>query len=247
MRFIRGGLQVLDGMFNDKKVSAGGSAPVTVIQQIGDTSNLATNDVVFASNVTSGNIIIAVGMLYSVLDETINAGDLTKSAGTATVGAVTLQIVNEYIIGGTDRIYVAIWSCQVTGTGSCTMTFSGGSTIGGSNLALVEAHCDDGAIAFDSGQTNSSQNTTGAPDSGSVTTTRRGIIVGGATFAAGGATTITPDGAFTQIYEEENGSINLVSSAIRRIVSGSTADSASWTSPTNEQWCAAVAAYVAPA
>lgn len=205
-----------------------------------------TNSRAFAGNVTAGNRIILVGSLYSGGAATIAAGDCTKSAGTATIGAITLDFTISRQLPTTDWIHIGIWSCAVTGTGSCTMTLANAS-LGACNFGSGEYHSDVGAITPDAGQTSGAGALAGAPDSGNVTTSAPGIIVGGLAINGGGTITITQDGAFTQLMDNENGNTDLAGDVIRRIMAASGTDSASWTAPTLFEFLCGAAAYSEPA
>lgn len=79
----------------------------------------------FGSNVTAGNLIIVSASKYDPT-HTFVAGDCTQSAGTATIGTVSLDKV-QHNTGG-NNVTSAIWSAIVTGSGTCTMRV--GSTAG---------------------------------------------------------------------------------------------------------------------
>lgn len=196
----------------------------------------------YAGNVTSGNLLIIVGVKYSPSNDTFAAGDCTKSAGTATVGTITLDKVNNYNYSGSEYVTVGIWSVPVTGTGSCTMQVGGG--VAGSYwiIGIEEVSgADTGASRVEG--TNSNQNTSGAPDTGTVASAGGALFVGGLGTVTSGATTHTADGAFTLIYEQEDGSAHMTGSVIDMIVTTGTTDSASWTAPSGPQWAAALAVY----
>lgn len=210
----------------------------------GVTTDLSTTvSRAFGANITSGNRIVVVaarGHLDSSHTAFV-AGDCTKSAGTATIGAITLdKTTSIYDPGNNVYIDVGIWSASVTGTGSCTMQVSSGVA---DYWVLGSGEYTSSLSAISVGATNSGTGTTGAADSGSVTpSSYDAVLVGGVGFGSAGATTITPDAAFTEIYEEENAAAHMIGSVIRRIMT-SGSDSASWTAPTTDYWAAIVVAY----
>ncbi len=198
----------------------------------------------FGSNITNGNRIVVMLARYSPTADTPVAGDCTKSAGTATIGAFTLDDVQDINTTGTEHIYTAIWSASVTGTGSCTIDVALAS-FNYANLEIAEYNSDVGAITLEDhiGTTG----TTGAADTGNRTSVGKAVFIGVLNYVSTGAITITPDAAFSQLYEEENGATHNTGSMIERIVASGTTDSASWTSPTNNKWAASLAVYKEPA
>jgi len=222
---------------------------VTMIQETGASAGATSVSKAFTVDVALGNIIVVVGMKYSPTADDFIAADCSKASGVATIGTPAMHIQRAFNFTGTEQQIIGIWSAQVTAPGSLTMQITGGLTSSAHNIGIGEYHSDVGAIAFDAGQTNSNTGTGVDIDSGSVTTTRNGLIIGGmANNSSDNPENSTPDGAFTTIYEELNGAAALCSGAIRRITTGSVADSASWTmTHTLKSWCAAVAAFVEPA
>lgn len=202
----------------------------------------------FAGNITSGNRIVVMGVAWDggSASNPFVAGDCTKTAGTATIGAVTLDVTRTFNHFGAESITVGIWSAPVTGTGSCTMqvnsTASGGSYV---LIGIAEMSSNEGAITLD--QTTSAEGASGAPDSGSLTPAHAdAVFMGALATSVASPTTHTPDAAFTQVYEQEDGANHQTGSFIYRVVTSATADSASWTAPTTASWAAALAVYVEP-
>jgi len=216
---------------------------ITAVQETGASANSSSVTKAFASNVTAGNIIIVYGARYTASLDDFVAGDCTKSAGTATIGAVTLDKVANVTLSGSDYIVVRVWSCQVTGSGSCTMQIAGGGA--SNNIGIGEYHTDVSSIAFGTGLSNNSTGTSTSPSAGNVTTGGTAIIAGAMTNdATVNPETITPDAAFTTVHEEENGSAALSCGFARRITTGNVTDSADWTLGTSAKWVAIDAAYV---
>ena len=198
----------------------------------------------FPGNITSGNrIVIGVARFTPGNDPPV-VGDISQSAGTATVGAFTLDRVHNYLYDTGVYLAVALFSAPVTGTGSCTITVAGGPAGCYWNIGIAEFHSDNGSIAV--GNVNSGQGNSAAADSGNVTSIGGAVFVGAMGLASAGAITITPDGTFSQIYEEQDGALHMTGSFIYRIVSSGTTDSASWT-VTSNHWAASVVEYDEPA
>lgn len=198
----------------------------------------------FPGNITSGNRIIIVGIKFSPSNDAFAAGDCTKTAGTATIGSIALDIQVNFNYTGGDYIAVGIWSAAVTGTGSCTMQVGG--AVAGSYLLIAsdEFTSSIGSITFDTGKTSTGTGSTGAPTASAITPSAYdGLIIGGVGTATAGATTHTPGSGFTQIFEEEDGSAHMTGSAIYRVLT-SGSGTANWTAPTTVPWAVASAAYI---
>lgn len=199
----------------------------------------------FPGNVTAGNRIVIGIARYNNDAQLPVVGDISKSAGTATLGAFTLDAVADNNFGGSEHIYAAIYSAPVTGTGSCTITVTNAWSGSYWNIGINEYHSDVGAITVEDGA-NTATGATGAAASANGTSAAGAVFFGAGNFASSGAITITPDTAFSQVYEEEDGSAHSTGSFIDRIVSSGTTDAASWTAPTTTPWAAAVVVYGEP-
>lgn len=213
----------------------------------GDSS--ATVERAFGSNVAVGNLIVVMGC-KSDLGSAFAAGDCTKSAGTATIGAITLDVsLSVDLLGGIGARRMGIWSAIVTGAGSCTMRLTGAAATYWV-LGTMELHSDAGG--FDASRveaTNTGSNTTDntlSALSGNATSAGAAIFCGAVVSEStvSGAVAFTPDAAFTQVFEQEDGSVHLVGSTIYRIVASGTTDSADWTVGTsNAGYVAGVAVF----
>lgn len=198
----------------------------------------------FPGNVTAGNRIVIGIAKYSPSVDAPVVGDISKSAGTCTVGAFTLDRNQSYNWTGTEYVHAAIFSAPVTGSGSCTITVGGGVAGCYWNIGISEFASSNGSITV--GNVNSGQGNSAAADSGNVTSTGGAVFIGAMGLISTGAITITPDGAFSEIYEEQDGSTHMTGSIIYRIVTTGTTDSASWT-VTSNHWAASVVEYDEPA
>jgi hypothetical protein len=199
----------------------------------------------FAGDVTAGNLLVILVARWS---QTVNdppvVGDISKSAGTATLGAFTLDRVQTQSFAGPQYIHSAIFSAVVAtaGTGSCTVQVTGNAS---DAWMLAVAEYTAPAVFNDARLVgvNSVGGASGAPDSGTVTSTGEAVFCGIVSTVTSGATTHTCDAAFTDIYESENGAANQTGNACDRIVGSGVTDSASWTAPTTVPWAAALAVY----
>lgn len=201
----------------------------------------------FGSNVTAGNLIVVVCVKYTPSTDAFVSGDCTKSAGTATVGTIRfttpVQIETE---GGFAS--VGIWYVDVTGTGSCTMTVAG--AVAGSYLLLATSEwaASTGWTAAscleDDATSSSGTNSATSATSTDLISAAGGLFIGGLSVNSGSTVTITPEAAFTEIYESQDGSAHQVGSMIYRISSGALTDAVEWAmSGTSEGWSAAGALF----
>lgn len=214
---------------------------ITAIQVTGNAAaTSASVSQAFVSNVTAGNLIVIVGMRYNNLADPYVEADCTQSAGTATLGTIALHLQTEVSLGGNNHD-VGIWSVPVTGTGSCTMQIAGGNVGNFPDIGIGEFSASGGwssTAATRLEDTNNGNNTTGAPSSGDGTSAGEALFIGALAVDTGGSVTITEDGAFTVIYEQEAGASFETGSAIYQIVSSGTTDAASWSAPTTLPWSA---------
>jgi len=195
----------------------------------------------FTVNVTAGSLIVVLCGKYTPTVDAFVAGDCTKSAGTATIDTPTLDVSLNFNYAGTDCIAVGIWSALVTGSGSLTMQV--GSSVAGSFFIIgVNEYSGnwDGSRLEDS---SSASAATGAPNSGDSTSAGAALFVGVTTTTTNAPTTHTLDGAYTLIFEEEDGSTHATGSTGDQIVAVGTTDSFSLTAPTTERFAAALAVY----
>jgi hypothetical protein len=212
---------------------------ITVAQSTGTVADSATSIAqATTGNVTAGNRLIVAYQRYAPSADAPVVGDISKSAGTCTLGAFALDKVQT---GTTNYFYSAIFSAEITGTGSCTITVAGAPAGSYHGIGLVELDTDLGTITLET--TNGASADTGAPSSGDGTSAGSAIFIGSLTLDITAATTITPDAAFTQVYEQEDGTTHIGCGTIYRIVSTGTTDAASYTAPTTEQYTLTLAVY----
>lgn len=193
-----------------------------------DASSAATR--AFGSNVTAGNLIVV--MAGKDTGAAFVAGDCTKSAGTATLGTIALDAQFRFDLGGSAFHSVGIWSAIVTGSGSCTMRVAGAA----GNYWHISTSEWNSDVGWDASRVE--QAPTGQGDATNdigTATTGNGTSAGKALFMAvmcsdgSGVETITPDAAFTQIFEQEDASAHLMGNHQYRIVASGTTDAGDWT------------------
>lgn len=216
-------------------------------QSGGATGTGASISRAFGSNVSVGSLLTIIGWRYEPATEAYVAGDCTKSAGTATIDTPTLDASLNLSDGDGNWMQVGIWSCLVTGAGSLTMQVAGGTGTGAPSIATHEftGSWDSGRVDGTPSTNSTTTNDTTNAHSGDTTSTGAALFIGGLVVSQLSTTiSVTPDGAFTQIYEYEAGGTSEVGSAIYRIVGTGTTDRAEWTIATGSTgWCAGVVAY----
>ena len=213
----------------------------TNVQKTGATGDTTSISKAFASNVTANNIITVVGHRFTTSSDDFVAGDCTQSAGTATLGTITLDKTFSHNTSGSNFLVVGVWSAVVSGTGSCTMQVGNGGAGSSHNIGIAEASSSGSTYSVEA--TNTGEGTSGNAATGNATSAGAALFVGGVTISGSGAITITEDSPFVLMWEEENGALHLQSSAIYEIVTTGTTDAAGWTIGTNTGWSAAVVVY----
>lgn len=200
----------------------------------GNNGNDTTSTTRNMGSVTAGQLIIVFGMKYSPSADAFVASDVTKSAGTASIDTVQLDAVHGGDLGSSTNFgYTALWSAIVTTGGTLTLQLGG---------ALAASYLLIAAEAFNGNWSSSRVVSTNgallATDSTSSSSTGNASSAGAALFCAAlqinstAPTTITPDAAFTTVYENETGTDDN-GSAIYRIVTGATTDAGDWTHGTS--------------
>lgn len=199
----------------------------------------------FASDVTAGNlIVIGCGRYANGADTAFVAGDCTKSAGTATLGTITLD--KQINVATTNPVQAGVWSVPVTGTGSLTMQVAGptGSFF---ILAIGEySGVDTSATRVDGSNGSSATTATSPAVTGAVSSTADALFF--ATLAADSANAnLNPvvGNSFTEIFQSVDGTAHMTGEISRRVVASSTNTEGSWTiTITNlNGWATALAVY----
>lgn len=195
----------------------------------------------FTGNVTAGNVLMIAASKYSPSNDAFSAGDCTKSSGTATLGTITLDVSQNVNASGSDYMVNGLWTAVVTGSGSCTMQVGGG--VAGSYwiIGVLEfSSADTGASRLEA--SNSGTATSNAVSSGNGTSAAGAIFVGVHGIYTGSSVTITPDAAFTALYEQESNAHNIGAIEYRIVTTGTT-DAATWSLDAGYQWMAALGVY----
>lgn len=215
---------------------------IASVQSVGTFADDATTiSLATSGNVTAGNLLVIYVAKYSPnAGDVFQIGDISKIAGTATLGTFTLDVEHNLdVLGG--GVFAAVYSVPITGSGSCTIQIAAADAGSYLLLALQELSGADTTGSRVAG-TNENTGNSVAIDSGNVASGTGGIFCGCSVTGATTGHTFTPDGAFTTVYELE--SIDHVTgSAIYRIVSSNTTDSASWSISVAYPWVGVLAVY----
>lgn len=196
----------------------------------------------YPGNVTSGNLLVIGVTKYSPSNDAFVAGDISKSAGTATVGTFTLDASVNYNYSAGDYVAAAVYSAPVTGSGSCTIQVAG--AVANSYLFIgVQEYSGADVTGTRVAGASTGQAATGAPTTGTVVSGGAGAFVGALGTVTSGATTHTVGADYTQIAEEENGASHMTGSIEDRLVAVDTTDAADWTAPTTVPYACCVACY----
>lgn len=219
--------------------AGGGGGTITFVQGNGTlTDNAVAGTRAFGSNVTSGNKIVVCAFRYDPsADDPFIAGDCTKSAGTATIGAVAL-LATENINAAGSWQSAGMWAADVTGSGSLTVSVAGnaGNYWGVAGIEINSGSGWDGSYLED---TVINLATEGNAVSGDATSAGKAIFIGVVQVTKSAVVTITPDAAFNQVFEEEDDATHTAGSVIYKIVAAGDTDSFDWTLDTPLGWVCA--------
>lgn len=197
----------------------------------------------YPNNVAVGSLLtITGGVLTNGANDPPVAGDLTKTAGTSTIGTITRDAVSTRDVGGGFYLHVAQFSVLVAGAGSLTLTLAGGAN-GVSTWLAVDEYTGtwDASRLVDTAAANGNGT---AADSGNADSSAAALFFGGLVqLNASVGSAATEDAAFTLIAEQNSSSTQVGWSSIARIVSGATTDSASWAMSNSVDYAAAVVVY----
>jgi hypothetical protein len=184
----------------------------------------------FPGNVTVGSLLtIFVGSAKFSIDDSV-AGDLTKTAGTATIGTPTLDA--QVQIG--NNLWAAQWSVLVTGTGSLTLQVA--NFPADTNMVM---YVDEFTGNWDSTRVEDfdslGSNAGTLPVGPNMTSVGAALFFGGCRIDALG---LTAEGNFTSVA-----AVAQETHAIYRIVGTGTTDALEWTAPSGATWAIAGAVY----
>lgn len=215
---------------------------ITVTQSGGEPDNNANSTSrASASDVTAGGLVVfKVWRWADAANDPFVAGDCTQTAGTATLDTIALD-AEENVNTAAGWFNVGIWSAIVTSGGSCTLTVAGGAAnYWGNSLTELGGNWDatrleDSSVGSGTGADNP---TTGADTSAGEAIFMAVCVIDAAT------PTITPDAAYTEIFESQGAGSSQAGAAMYQIVGSGTTDTAIWTSTANAGWAAAQVVYM---
>lgn len=217
---------------------------ITLVQSTGTTSDSATSiSLAYVSNVTNGNLlVIGLGEWTSTTNRPAVVGDITQSAGTATLGAFTLDVQNTYQYVTNNFINVMQFSVPVTGTGSCTIQVANMPAGSFSTMSIMEWSGVDTSIsrvartADGVGQNSTVMTTDVANCDGTA------VFIGTVHLPAAADDVITEGVDYTLVYENESAAHEVLSTEYRSVTAVTT-DAADWTQGSREEWQAVLAVY----
>lgn len=222
------------------------SITVDAAQNVGAFADGATTaGVTLPNNVVVGRMVVVTCAVWDNGGAfgPFVAGNCTKTGGSSTIGAISLDVEEQRNTGGAFDLSVGIWSCLVTGAGN--LSFTVGTFPAGSFAwcAATEVAADNGWDASRLEDTSVGAGNSTTPDTGDGSSADDALFFGAFVGNWSTNSSITPDGAFTTLFESEDGTAHQPGSAIYRVVTSATTDSASWTDAASEHWAAALAVY----
>ncbi len=130
------------------------------------------------ATITSGNTLLVGIVLFTNDSSTRNfaTSQLTKSAGTATIGTVALDQHKDFLSGGAlvDQFGCALYSVPVTGTGTLTLNFAG---FAAGEYIMIGAAEFSGVNATPLSTTSKTTGTAATHTTGAITTTDVGVMM----------------------------------------------------------------------
>lgn len=215
----------------------------SVLQNNGNYVDGGTSvSVAFDTDITNGNLLVTVvgkATDGSGTEDPFVAGDLTQSAGAATLGTIALDFGDAIVLFGDLALASALLSAPITGSGSCTMQIANAATGSTMQITVVEVqNADVSGTRFISGVFD--HDTTGSPSVGSVTHEAGCILFAGCDTDP--SATITPSAGWGTLEERESSSALPVYNHASRVMTGAATTSVSWTT-TSGVWQAIVGGY----
>jgi hypothetical protein len=215
--------------------------PIRFVQKAEDVAPSAASIVLAFTNPVMANSVVTIDAARYTGGTTdpFVVGDLTKTAGTATIGTIVLDVsAIQDVEDVTDKTNSGIWRVNVTGSGTLTFTLTGNS--GDYFWMNVAEWADMDNVCM--GTISAIGNSTAA-DSGTLLLNQPGMLLAALAVNAVISVTLTEDAAFTLLNEEQNGAANSVGASAYRLTQGAVSDSGSWTLGSVEGWACCLAAY----
>jgi hypothetical protein len=215
--------------------------PITFVQKAEGVAPSAASIVLAFTNPVNANSVVTIeaARYTAATTDAFVVGDLTKTAGTATIGTIVLDVsAIQDVEDVTDKENSGIWRVNVTGSGTLTFTLTGNA---GDYFWMNVTEWSDmdnvcmGAI--------SAIGNSAAADSGTLLLNQPGMLLAALALNSVISVTLTEDAAFTLLNEEENGVANTVGASAYRLTQGAVSDSGSWTLGSAEGWACCLALY----
>jgi hypothetical protein len=202
---------------------------ITITQETSQRFDAATDFTkAFASNVAANSLVVV--MVWSSSATAFVAGDCTKSAGTATIGAVSLDKENDFDVGSGEIANAAIWSFLVTGAGSLTVNVAvpdgsyGTIVIGEYGGSWDSSRLEASAVG------QSATDGSSAADTANMTSAGAALFVGTVcVMGSDSSTTCTANSPWTNIASENDNTVHQAGAAARNNFASGTTDTAGWT------------------
>jgi len=167
------------------------------------------------------------------------AGDITKSSGAATIGIVTLDKARLETTAVTADKQAGTWSVPVTGGGSLTIAFN---SITACLVCIQEWTGMNISVERVAGTSSNEANST-TPAAGSIFSNGPGVFIGALDCFSGADITITIDGNFTSLFEQETYDPSDQGAMGYKIVTGNETWDINWTLGSGVVWVAVVVIY----
>ncbi len=204
----------------------------------------------YPNNVTTGNVVWFAAMAADS-SHTFVAGDLTKSAGTATIESPVLLAVRNQDTGDNYFIPVGIWAAKVSSGGSLTLQAGGLSstafTIAASDeITSTNGFASSGGFAGTGNNNGTSANSSSPATTGLNTAPSQSAMLVGAMGVGGpGAVTIgSPGGSWSNVYTETNVA-HMFGAVADQIIAASGTAQPSWSlTGTTDAWAAVIGVIV---
>lgn len=199
----------------------------------------------FSGNVTAGNLVIVQCWRYNGGANTaFLAANCTKTAGTATIGTITLD--KQSNVGGSNPCQSGIWSVPITGTGSLTMAVAGAA---GSFFGLTVGEysgLDVSGTRVENTNASTATSATTPGVTGNAASANGGLLCACIAVDTSNATSAMVVGnSFTKLFQATDGSTHQVGESDRRILSSGVTTQGTWTIVTLGLlgWAACIVAY----
>jgi len=199
-----------------------------------------------ASSVVAGNlVVITVARFTNAGPNPFVVGDISKTAGTSAVANGFLLDKGQQILQtGSSYFDAGVFSAKVTTGGTLTVQVGGGGSGDYWDIGITE-YSDVDTTASRVEASNSNTGTATPVTSGNATSAGAALFIGCFSIAIGDSGTITPQAAFLELWESQDGTTHNAGAAEEQIVTGGITDQAEWsyTGSPGDLWVAVVAVY----